>query len=207
MSPEPLPRLVSFVRWASYAFSRVVWRVEFTGLENIPASDEDGLLIVSNHQTYFDPFWIALQIKRKTNYLAWDKAFEWPLIGTFIKSLGALPVSLDEGGTLGTLKLSLSILRKNGCLLVFPEGSRCFSDGQLLDFQTGAARLAIKSGATILPVTVIGGNNSWPQDYRLPRPAKVRVIYHKPIETTAIDGGLDPKELTKQLKTIITSAV
>ena len=54
-------------------FSRVFWKIEFYGLENVPS--EGGLIIAANHQTYIDPFWISVPIKRPTRYLAWSDCF------------------------------------------------------------------------------------------------------------------------------------
>ena len=58
--------------------SRVLWKIEFRGVENVPA--EGGVIIASNHQTYIDPFWLSVPIKRPTRYLAWSDAFNWPIV-------------------------------------------------------------------------------------------------------------------------------
>src|SRR5690349_12970541 len=57
-------------------FSRVLWKIEFVGVENVPV--EGGVIIAANHQTYLDPFWLSLKIKRPIRYLAWSAAFRWP---------------------------------------------------------------------------------------------------------------------------------
>ena len=59
--------------------SRALWKIEFYGVENVP--ERGGLIIAANHQTYLDPFWLSLPIKRPTRYLAWSAAFRWPLVG------------------------------------------------------------------------------------------------------------------------------
>ena len=141
------------------------------------AKYESGLIVVANHQTYFDPFWICFKIHRKFRFMAWDKAFEWFLIGRFIRYLGAFPVSLERGGTVKTLKQTLAALRDGATLVIFPEGSREFSDGKMLEFKTGAARLAIEANVPILPVTVRGGNQVWAQDIKFPRLGKKSKLF------------------------------
>ena len=74
-------------------FSRVLFQIEFHGVENIPA--HGGVIIAANHQTYIDPFWLSLPIKRPTRYLAWSAAFRWPVVGTGLRWLGAWPLALE----------------------------------------------------------------------------------------------------------------
>ena len=64
---------LELVRPMVAATSRVLWKIEFAGVENIPATG--GVVIAANHQTYIDPFWLSLKIKRPTRYLAWSAAF------------------------------------------------------------------------------------------------------------------------------------
>ena len=189
--------------------SKILWRIKFHGLENIPQDLKSGLIVVANHQTYFDPFWICFKIRRKFRFMAWDKAFDWFLIGKFIRYLGAFPVSLERGGTIKTLKQTLAALRDGATLVIFPEGSRGFSDGKMLEFKTGAARLAIEANVPILPVTVRGGNRVWAQDIKFPRLGKVEIIYHPlmKVAPTENNNGIDlyVNELTEKLVEIISS--
>lgn len=211
MNTEPLQYPPTFVikavQFAGLFISKLLWRIKFHNLENIPQNLESGLIVVANHQTYFDPFWICLKIHRKFRFMAWDKAFEWFLIGRFIRYLGAFPVSLERGSTVKTLKQTLAALRDGATLVIFPEGSREFSDGKLLKFKTGAARLAIEANVPILPVTVRGGNRIWAQDIKFPQLGKVEVIYHPMLEVLPLeknaDIGLYADELTDKLVEII----
>jgi 1-acyl-sn-glycerol-3-phosphate acyltransferase len=190
---KPWPLLVFVVRLLSLLLSKLVWRIEFQNTENIPAErDGRGLLITPNHQTYLDPFWVSLPVKRDLRFMAWDEAFGWFLIGRLIARLGAFPVSLRRGGTVTALKESLKFLTEGKTLIVFPEGEREFPDGRLLPFKTGAVRLAMEAGVPILPVTVIGGNRVWPRGQKFPRFGKIRIVYHPPVEFTK---PADPTEM------------
>ena len=158
-------------------FSRVLWKIEFYGVENVPT--EGGVIIAANHQTYIDPFWLSLPIKRPTRYLAWSAAFRWPLVGRCLTWFGAWPLAL-EGSDPGAIRRSIQWLRDGGVVVIFPEGGRSTATGSLERFKAGAVRLALEAQVPILPVTIKGGNRVWPRGWRFPRPGKVVVTYHPP---------------------------
>jgi 1-acyl-sn-glycerol-3-phosphate acyltransferase len=157
------------------AVSRVCWQIEFRGIENIPA--RGGVIIAANHQTYLDPFWLSLKVKRPTRYLAWSAAFRWPVVGRCLIWLGAWPLAL-EGSDPAAIRRSLQWLREGGVVVIFPEGGRSTSTGSLERFKAGAVRLALEANVPILPVTIKGGNRIWPRGWRLPHFGKVVVTYH-----------------------------
>ena len=156
-------------------FSRLIWHIEFRGVENVP--ERGGVIIAANHQTYIDPFWLSLRIKRPIRYLAWSAAFRWPLVGRGLVLLGAWPLAL-EGSDPAAIRRSLQWLRDGGAVVIFPEGGRSTATGSLERFKAGAVRLALEAQVPILPVTIKGGNRVWPRGWRFPRPGKVVVTYH-----------------------------
>ena len=172
------PLVIDAARYISYAAGKILWRIKYHNKENIPKNLKSGLLIVANHQTYFDPFWICAPIDRKFRFMAWDKAFDWFLVGWLIKYLGAFPVDTKRGTTKNILRESLSALRDGATLLIFPEGARSFPDGKLQEFKTGAVRIALEAGVPILPVTVRGANRVWSQTMKYPHLRKVEIFYH-----------------------------
>jgi 1-acyl-sn-glycerol-3-phosphate acyltransferase len=155
--------------------SKVLWKIEFEGLENVPKNG--GLVIASNHQTYIDPFWLSLPIKRPTRYLAWSDAFRWPIVGRFLSWFGAWPLAL-EGSDPAAIRRSLQWLRNGGAVVIFPEGARGNATGSLERFKAGAVRLALEADVPILPVTIRGGNQVWPKGWKLPHLGKVVIVYH-----------------------------
>ncbi|HEX5832488.1 MAG TPA: lysophospholipid acyltransferase family protein, partial [Pyrinomonadaceae bacterium] len=146
-------------------FSRLFWKIEFYGVENVP--QRGGVIIAANHQTYIDPFWLSLEIKRPTRYLAWSDAFNWPIVGRCLTWLGAWPLAL-EGSDPKAIRRSLQWLRDGGAVVIFPEGARGSETGSLERFKAGAVRLALEADVPILPVTIKGGNRVWPKGWRFP---------------------------------------
>lgn len=187
--------------------SRVYWRLEFKGLENIPTSG--GLIIAANHQTYCDPFWLGIAIKRPLRFLAWSEAFSWPVVGKAISLLGAWPLQV-VGSDPTTIRRSLNWLRDSGVIVIFPEGGRGLPDGSMIRMKGGAVRIALEADVPILPVTVRGGHRVWSSDKWLPRPRKVEIIYH-PVIHVAQQPGEETRACarreTDRLAAIIKSAL
>jgi 1-acyl-sn-glycerol-3-phosphate acyltransferase len=176
---HPSPKLFEVCRFIGLTLSKILWRIEFCGTENVPPDTGRGLIIAPNHQTYCDPVWVTLPVKRKFRYMAWDAAFEWFFVGGLMRRLGAFPVNTQgKRGKLNALKSAVKFLREGATLIVFPEGEREFADGKFLPFKPGAAWLALEADVPILPVTISGGNKVWAQGMKYPRPGKVKIIYH-----------------------------
>lgn len=201
---------MDILRLVGYVISKTVWFIKYHGRENIPPASTR-FLIASNHQTYVDPVWIVLPMRRRLRFMAFDKAFEWRIIGPLITYLGSFPVSMEVGGTLKAMKEALRSLRDGAALTIFPEGGREFADGEMFTFKTGAVRIAIQAGVPILPVTISGGNRIWPQKQKYPRLfRRVEVTYH-PLLHVAEDESIDMHEnldiWTAKLKEIISSGL
>lgn len=171
---------LELIRPAVGVVSRVFWKIEFRGVENIP--ERGGVIVAANHQTYIDPFWLSLPIKRPTRYLAWSAAFGWPVVGRCLTWFGAWPIAL-EGSDPAAIRRSLQWLRDGGAVVIFPEGARSNATGSLDRFKAGAVRLALEAQVPILPVTIKGGNHVWPRGWRFPRPGKVVITYHPLLHT------------------------
>ncbi len=190
---------VKLLRGSLLLLMRILFRIDHTGLENVP--DSGALLIVANHNTYFDPFWIAVRIYRATRFMAWDKIFKFPVARALFRWLGAFPVSLENPET-SALKSCVRVLRKGEALMIFPEGGRG-PGGELMPFKEGAAHLALKHGVPILPVVVHGGARVWGPQMLLPMPRKVRVEYLPLITPDHFEKTTTG--LTRQLRQIIES--
>lgn len=192
--------------------SKLLWFITYRNKENIPQDLESGLLITPNHQTYFDPFWVCVPLRRKMRFMAWADSFNWFLIGPMIRYLGSFPVTYDLAGTKNAMKEALRSLKDGATLTIFPEGGREFPDGEMLEFKTGAVRIAMQAGVPILPVTIRGAHHVWTRTMKKPRFFKrVEIIYHpifevpEPAEDVNLREHLE--ELTARLSEIIGSAM
>ncbi|MDY0167018.1 MAG: lysophospholipid acyltransferase family protein [Thermoguttaceae bacterium] len=153
------------------------WKVRHFGRENIPPAG--GVLVVSNHQSHFDPPLVGMACPRRMNYLARDTLFRFPPFRWLIRSLDAIPID-REGIGLSGIKESLRRLKRGEMVLVFPEGTRT-EDGEIQPFRPGFTALAVRSRAAILPVAIEGAYQAWPRMQRLPHPGRIHVQYGQPI--------------------------
>jgi len=186
--------------------SRLFWRMKHKGVENIPRSN--GVIIAANHQSYGDPFWLAIPVKRPIRFLAWSEAFSWPLVGTIIRLLGAWPLQVE--GNPKAIRRSLSWLRDSGVVVIFPEGGRGLPDGSMKRMKGGAVRMALEAGVPILPVTIRGANRVWPANKLFPRPGRVEITYHPVIHIEQRPGEETrdcARRETERLAKIIGSAL
>jgi 1-acyl-sn-glycerol-3-phosphate acyltransferase len=131
--------------------------------------------------------------------MAWDNAFNWFLIGRFIRYLGAFPVGLGRRGYVQASRKALQVLKNGATLIIFPEGEREFSDGNMLPFKPGAVRLALDAKVPILPVSIRGGNKIWAQDARFPRFNKVEIIYHPLLNVEPSENPVQLQQYAKRI--------
>jgi 1-acyl-sn-glycerol-3-phosphate acyltransferase len=171
------------------------YRVRHSGTENIPRTGP--VLVVSNHQSHFDPPLVGIGCPRRMNYLARDTLFGFPPFRWLIHSLDAIPID-REGLGLSGFKEALRRLKRGEMVLVFPEGTRS-RDGAVGPFRPGFTALASRSGAAILPVGIDGAFQAWPRWRKLPGSGTIRVHYGLPIMPEEIRGR-DDRELIAEVR-------
>lgn len=172
-APEPivvLTRTTPFMRCLAAAFRflfRAVARVRVEGLENAPRSGP--VLLVANHTTNADPplvaAWLQPALGRPIQFMAKEQLFV-PLFLPLLRRYGAIFVRAG-GSDVEAYRAGLTVLRGGGVLGLFPEGTRS-PDGRLGEAHPGAALLALRSGAAVLPVGVSGGQRFLGRHARLP---------------------------------------
>ncbi|MBI4575098.1 MAG: 1-acyl-sn-glycerol-3-phosphate acyltransferase [Planctomycetes bacterium] len=138
------------------------------------------VVVASNHQSYYDPFPLSLGTPRVMRFITWDAVFRWPVLGPMAAALGAFPVRLERPGR-DSLEVAEGLLRGGGALGIFPEGGRADRGGHMDPFKPGAVRLALKTGATLVPATITGAWECWPRSRIWPRPGPMRVRFHPPL--------------------------
>jgi 1-acyl-sn-glycerol-3-phosphate acyltransferase len=173
----------------------LAYGARYWGRENIPGSG--GVLVVSNHQSHFDPPLVGVGCPRRLNYVARDTLFGFAPFGWLIHSVGAIPID-REGMGLGGIKESLKRLKRGEMVLIFPEGTRS-GDGEVGPFRPGFTALAVHSGAAILPVAIEGAFQVWPRWRKFPGRGSVQVRYGVPI-LPAEFAGCDERELLAKVE-------
>jgi 1-acyl-sn-glycerol-3-phosphate acyltransferase len=131
--------------------ARRLYRVTITGAERIPS--RDAVILVANHESMFDPWLLALATPRPVRYMAKSELWRIPLVGRALDAFGTFPVERGTGdGT--AMSRAASLLHEGEVIGIFPQGT----SKQLPErpFHRGAARLALATGAQIVPVRLVG---------------------------------------------------
>ena len=157
--------LVRLVLRALYGF-----RVE--GGDREPASGP--LLIVSNHVSDLDPLVVGAALRRRVHFMAKVELFRPPLLRWWVSSCGGFPVRRGEVDR-QAFRTARTILEHGGALVMFPEGTRASSLYDIRPPEPGAAWLAVRTGAAILPVAVIGTDRVLPRGAHKPGRGTIRV--------------------------------
>jgi 1-acyl-sn-glycerol-3-phosphate acyltransferase len=184
--------------------ARLYFGLRLEGVEHIPPTG--GVLITPNHVTYADPPLVTIPVRRPVYYMAWRALFRIPVLSWLIRRLRAFPVDIDSADPRATRE-AMRLLQAGEAVMIFPEGGRS-PDGCLRAFRPGAFRLACALGVPVLPVTIIGGHESWPPGRLLPRPGRLTIVYHRLLYPPS---GLDVKAggglLARAVRDAVASAL
>ena len=191
-------------RPAVWLGARTFFGTRFHGVENIPRVGP--LLIVPNHVTYADPVLVSIPVRRRVHYMAWNAIFRVPGLSWFVRRLRAFPVEIESADPKATRE-AVRLLQAGEAVMIFPEGGRSL-DGRLQRFKPGAFRLACSLGVPILPVTIVGGHESWPPSRTLPRPGRLTLTYHPLIRPVASgDVRAEARALVPRVRDVVASAL
>jgi len=151
-------------------------RVTVEGLENIPQSGP--VLIICNHCSNADGMlllaYIVPALGRQMGWLGKAEAMGWPIVGWGLRHNGVFGVRRGAGD-LEAFKLAKGVLDAGGVLTIFPEGTRS-PKGAMQEAKEGATVLAVRSGAPILPIAIVGSQRFWAKGARLPRPGRRMIV-------------------------------
>jgi 1-acyl-sn-glycerol-3-phosphate acyltransferase len=154
----------------------LIYRVRAIGVENVPRSGP--LILAPNHFSQMDHFFIGLYLRRQVRFMAKSQMFGPPVLTYIYKHGGVFPVRRGHRDE-ESIETALTILSQGGMLLVYAEGGRSRS-GELGDVKPGIGRIALESGAPVVPVAIQGSEKvrRWKR-FRFP---KVTVQFGEPIE-------------------------
>lgn len=172
------------VRFGFQLFALVYFRMVRIGCVNIPRSGP--AIIACNHRSFLDPFIVACMARRPMYYVAKRELFEiHPLISWLVRALGGFPVDRGHGDR-DTIRTARELLARGELVLIFPEGTRT-RPGPLGRARRGVGRLALETGAPVVPVAVIG-TEAVRRGWRI-RPHRVRARAGRPLRFPQADAS------------------
>jgi len=165
----------------------LLFRPKVSGLRHVPSNGP--VIIASNHLSFSDSIFMPLVVPRKVTFLAKSEYFTSPGIKGFIKkltfiALGQVPIDRSGGKrSEAALSTGLKVLQQGHCLGIYPEGTRS-PDGRLYKGRTGIARMAIESGAPIIPVAMYNTAEIQPTGQVVPKVRRVEMVFGEPMYFT-----------------------
>jgi 1-acyl-sn-glycerol-3-phosphate acyltransferase len=165
---------------------RLLWRPKVSGLSNIPR--EGGVILAANHLSVVDSIVVPVVSPRPVYYLAKDEYFRNRLLGPLLTGLNNIPVNRTGGReALLAIDAAVPVLKAGNVLGIHPEGTRS-PDGRLYRGRPGTVKLALDTGATIVPVGLIGTDRIHPIGASLPRLARCEVIFGEPMDLSRYES-------------------
>ena len=153
------------------------FRFRVYGKENVP--DKGALILASNHQSYLDPLFCGVSLKRHLHFLARDSLFANRFFGWLISSVNTIPVRRGEAD-LSAIKNVIGKLKEGKGLCLFPEATRT-SDGKIAALKPGFGLLCRRGEASVVPVIIDGAFECWPRHKKMFSRGLVTVCYGKVI--------------------------
>lgn len=197
--PEELvsPTLTRVCRFLTKMIIKVFWGYSATGGELVPR--EGPVILAPNHTSFLDPPAGSCAVGRPVHYLAGAKLFQNPVFGWLLGKWGAVPVDLGRSADRAGYEAALRLLQRGNVVCIYPEGTRS-TDGKLLELKTGVARLAMATGAAIVPVAIRGAHRAWPRTRKLPRPfVRITTVVLPPIHPRQAKSPAERREESERI--------
>lgn len=195
--PEKKPKMrwFRFARWFCKVFCIVLFRFRVHGKENVPESG--AFLLVSNHQSFLDPLFCGILLKRPLYFLARNTLFKNRFFGWLIASMNTIPVRRGEAD-ISAIKTVISKLKAGHGVCLFPEATRT-KDGKIAAFKPGFGLLCRRGFAAVVPTVIDGAFECWPRDKKLFSVGKEIVVSYGPAITAEQVKNMSDRELAEKL--------
>ncbi len=180
---------------------RGFYRVRVEGRAGVP--DTGPVILAANHRSFLDSLFLPLVLGRRVTFVAKAEYFDSKKTAWFFRGVGQIPIRREGGSASeGALAAATDVLEHGGVFAIYPEGTRT-RDGFTHRGHTGVARLALRTGASIVPVGLVGTEECQPIDRKLPRLfRKVNIRFGTPIEPSRYvedAEGLALRQLTDEV--------
>lgn len=164
---------------------RAIFRPEVEGVRNVPR--EGAVIIAGNHVSFTDEVFTPLAARRQVFYLAKAEYFDTPglrgrAMAAMFEGLGQVPVKREVArSAAASVALCVNVLQQGRAFGIYPEGTRS-RDGRLYKFRTGVARIALRTGAPVVPVGLVGTRDVLEPGSRRWRRRPVAVRFGAPMD-------------------------
>jgi 1-acyl-sn-glycerol-3-phosphate acyltransferase len=161
---------------------QVYFSLERNGRKNIPKRGP--VILAANHRSFLDPFVIGCLVRRPVYFVAKKELFEKRWQGWILNGLGAFPIKRGESDE-ESMATARTVLERGGALVIFPEGTR-HRKGPLARPKRGVGRLALETGAPVIPVAILGSERAR-RGWKI-RPVWVRIRCGRPLTFPRVEN-------------------
>jgi 1-acyl-sn-glycerol-3-phosphate acyltransferase len=170
---------------------QLIFRPHVEGREYLPESG--AAILASNHLSFSDSIFMPLMVKRRVTFVAKQEYFTGPGLKGFLTKMffvgaGTIPVDRSGGrAAQAAIDTGLRVLAEGHLFGIYPEGTRS-PDGRLHRGKTGVARMALESGAPVIPVAMLNADEIQPIGKLIPRIRRARIRFGPPLDFTRYQG-------------------
>ena len=175
-------------------FCAVCFRFRVYGKRNVP--DTGGVILACNHQSFLDPVFCGVGLRRRLNYVARESLFQHKFFAWLIRSLNAIPIGRHKVD-ISTMKEIIARLKAGRVVCLYPEATRT-PDGRIAPFKGGFGLLCRRAQVPVVPVLLDGAFECWPRNRRMFSAGAVTVCYGEPV-TPAQIRGMSNEDLARLL--------
>ena len=183
--------------WARQMLAAAGAKIEVSGLENLP--ERGGVLFVANHQGAFDIPLLIGYIPGVKGFVSKKENFRLPIVSSWMKKLHCVILDRkDLRQSVQAIAQGVRDLKSGRSLVIFPEGTRSKS-GTLQRFKEGSFKLATRSGAAVVPLTIDGSYRLLEDNHGRIKPGTIKLHIHPPLILTDMPDGqkYDPADLLR----------
>lgn len=195
-SPFEIPYPI--LRGLSWTLTKIGFSLKVQGQEHLEASTGP-VILAGNHTGLLDTLVLMASCPRPFHFLMHEKVFDWAFVGKLVRYGNILVLNPEKPKA--ALSEAISVLKSGASVCIFPEG-KLSADGQLNEFQEGAAFLQHQSQAVILPFAIEGGFEAWPHGQPWPKFLPISIAFGAPI---VVDKHRSRSETTQLLKTTVSN--
>lgn len=178
------------IKAIAWPVTRAYVRLQITGAGHVPRIGP--CLVVANHVSFVDPVVLGSAFPRRIAFMITRPIYGLRRLTWFYYMMGTIPVAYDVPDP-RAMKTALRTLRDGRVVGIFPEGQR-MPDGNLGEGKSGAAMIAARSGAPVIPAAIIGAHRVMPVGSAFPRPHAIRIVFGEPFRFPPHEGRRPPRE-------------
>jgi 1-acyl-sn-glycerol-3-phosphate acyltransferase len=170
---------------------KLVFRPQVEGRAHVP--DVGPAILASNHLSFSDSIFMPLAVKRRVTFVAKQEYFtgkglKGRLTKMFFVGTGCIPVDRSGGrAAQAAIDTGMRVLHEGKLFGIYPEGTRS-PDGRLYRGKTGVARMALESGAPVIPVAMLNSDEIQPTGQIIPNLRRPRIVFGKPLDFSRYQG-------------------